>query len=214
MTAKFRWAALAVLAVAGSVQAGGPTLVGPDPVPAVSPPAPATGVDWSGPYAGLSYGRTSGSFEIASGTVLNYLDGHATGVFLGYNLQRGQLVFGGELSYATVSGMVADDAGFGNDDTLDSLLELRGRLGVSLGNALVYGAVGLSKGNYTINTVDKPTASGTSVGLGMDYLLTDQIFVGIDYTRRKMDGSNDNPGNTFDFDGPTESMSLRLGMSF
>jgi outer membrane immunogenic protein len=204
--------AIAVLAFACPTHAGGPTLVDTDPVPAAMP-APA-GVDWSGPYAGLSYGRTSGYMDMEGFGLFDYEDGRATGGFLGYNLQRGKLVYGGELSYASVSGMVFSDTSLGGDDTVDSLLELRGRVGYSLGNALIYGAFGLAKGNYTLNASGTPTASGTSLGIGMDYLMTDQIFVGLDYTRRTMDGANDDPTNPFNFDAPVDSVSLRVGLSF
>lgn len=203
----------AFLAFAGPLLAGGPTVVGTDPVPEAMP-APVSSVDWSGPYAGLSYGRTSGNMDMVPFGLFDYTDGHATGGFLGYNLQRGKLVYGGELSYASVSGMVFADTSLGGNDTVDSLLELRGRVGYSLGNALIYGSFGLTKGNYTLNTIDKPTASGTSLGLGLDYKMTEQIFVGLDYTRRKMDGTNENPGNTFDFESPINSVTLRVGLSF
>lgn len=205
--------AVALLALASPIHAGGPTLVGTDPVPEAMP-APAAGVDWSGPYAGLSYGRTSGEMDMEGFGLFDYTDGRATGAFLGYNLQRGKLVYGGELSYAKVSGMAFSDTSLGGDDTVDSLLELRGRVGYSLGNALIYGAFGLAKGNYTLNGTDKPTATGTSLGLGMDYKVTDQVFVGLDYTRRTMDGTNPNPGLPFNFDAPVNSLSLRLGLSF
>lgn len=205
--------AVALLALASPIHAGGPIVIGTDPAPGVQP-EPIPGVDWSGLYAGLSYGRTSGNMDMEGFGLFDYTDGHATGGFLGYNFQRGRLVYGGELSYATVSGMVFSDTTLGGDDTVDSLVELRGRVGYSLGNALIYGALGLAQGNYTLNAFNTPTASGTSVGLGMDYRMTDQIFVGLDYTRRKMDGTNDNPSIPFGFDAPIDSLSLRVGLSF
>lgn len=205
--------AVALLALASPIHAGGPTLVGTDPVPEAMP-APAAGVDWSGPYAGLSYGRAKSTLDLPAFGLFDYDDGSVTSAFLGYNLQRGNLVYGGELSYGTVSGMVLTDASLGGDDTLDSLMGLRGRVGYTLGNALIYGALGLSKGNMTFNGVDKPTVSGTSLALGMDYQFTDQIFVGLDYTRLKLDGTNTNPGNTFEINAPVNLLSLRLGLSF
>ncbi len=213
MTRQSPLLAAILVAMACPLHAGGPTVIATDPVPEAMP-APISGVDWSGPYGGLSYGRTSGSMDMDRFGLFDYTDGHATGGFLGYNLQRGKLVYGGELSYATVSGMVFSDASLGGDDTVDSLLELRGRVGYSLGNVLIYGAFGLAKGNYTLNALDTPTASGTSLGIGMDYLMTSQVFVGLDYTRRTMDGANDNPGNPFNFDAPVDSLSVRVGLTF
>jgi outer membrane immunogenic protein len=205
--------ASAFLAFAGPLLAGGPTIIGTDPVPAATP-APASGVDWSGPYAGLSYGRATSTLDLPAFGEFDFDDGRVTGAFLGYNLQRGKLVYGGELSYGSVAGMVLNDPDLGGDDTIDSLMGLRGRVGYTLGNALIYGAVGLSKGSMTFNGIDKPTVSGTSFALGMDYQFTDQIFVGLDYSRLKLDGTNDNPSNAFEIIAPVSVVSLRVGLSF
>lgn len=213
MTQKHPALLAALFALASPVHAGGPTIVAPDPVPEALP-APVEGVDWSGPYAGLSYGRVSGLFDMPAFGQFDFNDGRATGAFLGYNLQRGKLVYGGELSYATVSDMVISDPDLGSNDTLDKLMELRGRVGFSLGDALIYGAVGMSKGNFTINGIDKSTGSGTSYGVGMDYRFTDRVFVGLDYTRHKLGGTNNNPGNAFEFEAPLDALSLRVGLSF
>jgi outer membrane immunogenic protein len=203
----------AFLAFAGPLLAGGPTIIDTDPVPEVIP-APASGVDWSGPYAGLNYGRASSTLDLPAFGEFDYDDGRVTGAFLGYNLQRGNLVYGGELSYGTVAGMVLNDPDLGGDDTVDSLVGLRGRVGYTLGNALIYGAVGLSKSSITFNRVFKPTVSGTSFALGMDYQFTDQIFVGLDYSRLKLDGTNVDPNNAFEIIAPMSVVSLRVGLSF
>ena len=213
MTQKYLPLAAMLCTLASPTLAGGPTDIAPDPVPEAMP-TPAQGVDWSGPYAGLSYGRAKSTLDLPAFGQFEFDDGRVTGAFLGYNLQRGNLVYGGELSYGSVSGMVLSDTTLGSDDTIDSMMGLRGRVGYTLGNALIYGAVGLSKGNMTINGVDKPTVSGTSLALGMDYKFTDQIFVGLDYTRMKMDGTNENPGNTFEINAPVNAVSLRVGLSF
>lgn len=213
MTRIFLPLATVLLSLAGPTHAGGPIDVAPDPVPEAMP-APTQGVNWSGPYAGLSSGRASSTLDLPAFGEFEYDDGRVTGVFLGYNLQRGNLVYGGELSYGTVSGMVLSDLTLGSDDTVDTLMSLRGRIGYTLGNALIYGAVGVSKGSLTFNGVDTPTVSGTSLALGMDYKFTDSVFVGLDYTRMSLDGTNDNPGNTFEINAPIDTVSLRVGLSF
>ncbi|MDM7930881.1 outer membrane beta-barrel protein [Tabrizicola sp.] len=190
--------------------AGGPVAVADDPAPAAAP-APAAVHDWSGPYVGLSYGRTSGDLN-DSFTVYDYETGSAAGGFLGYNLQRGRVVYGAELAYSSVNDAIL--VGAGGDDSLDSLLDLRGRIGFAAGKALVYGAVGYSRGELTVNGTDSPSVSGTSLGLGVDFMLGQRAFVGIDYTSRNLSGTNDNPGNTFDIDTTVNSVGLRVGLSF
>jgi outer membrane immunogenic protein len=204
--------AAAFAALATQTFAGGPTIVEPDPMPDVMP-APVVAHDWSGPYVGLSYGRFSGDFSATIGLATFpsvYEANKRPGVFAGYNFQRGQLVFGGELGYSNTSMLIVADG----DDFLDSVIDLRGRVGYSLGKALVYGSVGYSRGEMTINGTDNPTVSGASLGVGVDVKVTQKLSVGIDYTSRNLSGTNDNPANTFDIDTTVKSVGLRVGLSF
>ena len=202
-------AALTAFAVPGF--AGGPMVVPEDPVTAYDTVPVSPAVDWSGPYAGLSYGRGSGDANDGLATY-DFDRGTAAGVFLGYNVQRGHLVFGGELAYSSISDMTL--AGAGGDDSLDSMLDLRGRLGFSAGRALVYGAVGYSRGEMTVNSTDRATISGTSLGVGIDYLVTNSVFLGVDYTSRKLDGTAEGGLAGFDIDATVNTVGLRLGLKF
>ncbi|MFN4201836.1 MAG: outer membrane protein [Tabrizicola sp.] len=198
----------ATLATLGTpIFAGGPTVVAADPMPAAAP-APAAVYDWSGPYVGLSFGKTSGD---VTDTFTTYdLDSdRATGAFVGYNVQRGRMVYGGELAFTSTDTVVI---GAGGDDTFDSMLDLRGRVGISAGKALIYGALGYSKAEMTINGTDGASLSGLSYGLGVDVAVSSRIFVGIDYTRRDVDGRND--ADTFDLDATVNTVGLRVGLSF
>jgi outer membrane immunogenic protein len=204
-------AVLAVLAAPSF--AGGPTVVVQEPVP-VAPPMPvAQTVDWTGPYVGLAFGTANGDAS-TDVEAFDYENGTAASILAGYNFQSGSFVYGGELAYSSVSDMVLEGVGNGGDDTFDSMVDLRGRLGYSTGNALFYGALGYAWGDTTINATDSASADGISLGLGMDYLVSDQVFLGIDYTSRNLDGTNENPANTFDFDTTVNTVSLRLGLSF
>lgn len=209
---KISLAAAALAVLSGPALAGGPTMVADDPMPqAMAAPAPMH--DWSGPYVGLSYGRFSGDFSTTVGLTtipFVYEANKVAGVFAGYNFQRGNLVFGGELGYSNTSMLIVADG----DDFLDSLIDLRGRVGYSLGKALVYGSLGFSRGEMTINGIDNPTVSGASVGVGVDVMISQKLFVGVDYTSRNLSGTNDNPANTFDMDTTVKSVGLRVGLSF
>ena len=201
--------------LAGPVLAGGPVAVAPDPVPAAAAPSPAA-PDWAGVYGGLSYGRTSADFQtlVPSPFTFDYDRGTAVGGFLGYNLQRGNIVYGAELGYSSVSDSVLLGDRLGADDTIDSLLDLRARLGYATGRALIYGAIGVSRAETTVNAVDSVSLSGVSFGLGVDMYLSQRMFVGLDYTRRNLSGTDENPLNTFDIDSTVDTVGLRLGLTF
>jgi len=207
--------AAATLAVLSTpALAGGPTIVEPDPMPAAMA-APAEVTDWSGAYAGLAIGRTSGDFDdVTNGGTFDYDNGRAVGAFAGYNIQRGSLVYGGELSFGKVSDMALLGPTLGGDDTVDSLLDLRGRVGFSLGRALIYGSIGYARANTTVNATDSVDLSGTSYGVGVDYRLGNSVFLGLDYVSRNVDGTDTNPSNTFDIDSKIDTLSLRFGVKF
>jgi outer membrane immunogenic protein len=200
--------ATALVTLATPVLAGGPTVIADDPI-AEAMPAPAAVHDWSGPYVGLSYGRASGDISDPFFTY-DYDDGSAKGGFVGFNLQRGNLVYGGELGYSSVSGSTILLGG--GDDSLDSLLDLRGRVGFAVGKALIYGSLGYSRANLTINTTDGAKLTGTSAGLGVDFKVTERLLVGADYISRDLDGRND--FNTFDLESTVNTVGLRVGLSF
>jgi outer membrane immunogenic protein len=89
---------------------------------------------------------------------------------------------------------------------------LRGRVGFAVGKALIYGSLGYSRANLTINTTDGAKLTGTSAGLGVDFKVTERLLVGADYISRDLDGRND--FNTFDLESTVNTVGLRVGLSF
>lgn len=208
MLAVLGFLALPVTAMAGNLA----DPVAPPMVP-VTPPMAA--MDWSGAYVGLSYGQASGEYEAdVDGTITLYDldDSDAYGVFGGYNFQRGNLVYGGEISYMTVDDMVLLTAG--NDDTIDSILDVRGRIGYVVGNAMIYGAIGFSSVENTINVTTDNTLSGTNLGIGVDYMFSENFVVGLDYTQRFVEGENNSTTNPFDIETDVDTLSLRVSYLF
>jgi opacity protein-like surface antigen len=205
--------AAAVLAVVAAPSfAGGPVAVAEEPAP-VAPVAPVVqAVDWTGGYVGLSFGAASGDADLPA-TSFDYDDGTSVGIFGGYNVQSGSLVYGGELGYSSVSDVVYAGAGTDNESTFDSMVDLRGRLGYAAGNALLYGALGYAWGETTINGVDT-SADGWTFGVGVDYLVSDAVFVGLDWTSRNLDGTYEGTDETFDFDTSLNTLGLRVGLKF
>lgn len=210
--------AFAIAAFSSAAMAGSPSTP-VAVVPAITPPPPPAPVaritDWSGFYAGGTAGFATGGNmqEVSGGTVGTThggFEGTMYGAFAGYNFQRGSLVFGGELDYM-----------FGNFEAQNpasseykSMIDLKARAGYAMGNALLYGFVGGSAGDYNTNIggTTNPYAMGYNYGVGLDFLVTDNIFVGAEYMIRDMsvdfDGSNDG-ANT-----KTDAAQIRVGWKF
>jgi outer membrane immunogenic protein len=184
-------------------------------------PGIAGAEDWSGPYAGVSLADVTGAYEeflIGDPTPedpwqTDRLSGGTTGAFIGYNFQRGDLVFGAELAYAR--GEVGLETFTSN--WLDAHLDLKARAGVAAGRTLVYGVVALSSADRYAAVLDDPLrVSGTGLGLGMDVLLGDRGFMGLEVLRRKLSFDEGDipvfPGLSGDH--RTTSVTLRGGIRF
>ncbi|MEZ5769683.1 MAG: hypothetical protein R3D80_20065 [Paracoccaceae bacterium] len=131
-------------------------------------PAPQPVADWAGFYAG-------GTGGIQSGTITPGFTFDATtyGGFAGYNMQSGNLVYGVEIAAQT--GTIRLPPSFDLDYVVDAkAVSATG----DLGDALLYAS------SYT--TTDTGllglTASGWNAGAGLDYAVTDQFFLGGEYT--------------------------------
>ncbi len=169
--------------------------------------------DWSGFYAGLT-----GSF-VTSGTNQYYyigvagdsydLLGSQYGGFAGYNIQRNSLVYGAEM--AILAGNVYQESApsFVSDMTID----VKARVGYAVGSALIYGFAGASmetweNGGITTN----PNAFGFNYGAGVDYLITNRLFVGVEYIMRDVTTDfNENPNS---LGLTTSAVQVRVGSKF
>ena len=190
--------------------AGGPVAVAADPVP-VAAPAPVAMYDWSGPYVGLAYGKTSGSTQtFGPAAAADLEDGSATTGYVGYLGQRGNLVYGGELAYSSLS----DTLVTGFTEEVTDVLDLKGRVGFASNRFLMYGVLGWSEISY-----DRPASgdstdfSGMNYGVGAEYAVSDRFALGLEYLTRDVDGDSLNGGGqTQQFD--LNTLSLRVGYSF
>lgn len=169
-------------------------------------PTVAPAQDWSGFYGGLSYGNGRGPLA-AVGTPGYDLDGNVLGVFAGYNMQAGNLVYGGELAYQTGDVYLVGSTNQG----IDRLVDLKGRLGYAAGPALIYGVLGYSSNNYFYQSSDSP-GGGAAYGVGVDYQLSERTFIGAEYLRRDM--HNDEAIPITEIEPSVSTLSLRLGMKF
>lgn len=190
--------------------AGGPTVIADDPIPTVAP-APVVAYDWSGPYVGLAYGKGSGGFTYSNGDSFDLESGNVKSLFAGYLMQRGNMVFGGELALSRGSDITT--VGFPLE-YVDRMIDLKGRVGFASDRALFYGVLGLSRVSYNFDIVPAQNydATGLGYGLGVDFAVTDRLMVGLEYMNRKTDG--DIPTTVLTSDLDVNTLSLRVGLSF
>jgi len=206
---KHVFCAIAVVAASSSFAlAGGPVIVSVDPPP--EPPAVVAVHDWSGPYVGLGYGKTSGGLDYTPGGSFDLNGGNATSLYAGYLMQRGALVYGGELAFSKGNDTFA--TGFPTEN-VDRIIDLKGRVGYAANKALFYGAVGFSSMKYDVPVISNSfTTSGLNYGLGVDFAVTDRVTMGLEYLARKTEGDTFNVGQTADLD--VNTITFRVGFSF
>lgn len=136
--------------------------------------------DWSGFFGGVSIGTSDGTQT--SSHVVTPLSGSAAGLFAGYNLQYGKMVYGAEIAYSD-SGIAPDlSPGLLYNDAYD----LKMRIGFSRGRTLLYGIVGWSEISYSNPTFDfEDKADGASIGIGAERRVARKIFYGVEILHRK-----------------------------
>lgn len=189
---------------AGASFASGPVTVTPPDI-YVAPPPPVR--DWAGFYGGLSYSGISGEIDenTGGGVFPAMVDTSGAGVFVGYNWQRGNLVFGGELNYTNFeTPFVGFPASFQQNAT-----ELRARAGYAMDNVLLYGFVGAAQSRINDGGIIFDQ-TGISYGIGGQFMVRGGAFVGLELARRDVSGSNGGAtlGSIID------TVSLRVGYQF
>ncbi|MFG5379606.1 outer membrane protein [Yoonia sp. R2-816] len=169
--------------------------------------------DWNGAYAGLSLGSTvtselSSDFEGSSEAD----PGTAFGVFGGYSVQTGDLVFGGEVALQRAPDLEHefDEQGFSVDY---DIVELKGRAGYAVNDILLYGVAGFShiKANISRDSgseTDSDT-NGFSIGVGADYDLGNNFVIGAEYLARRATFEEDE-----DVDVALDTLALRAAFRF
>lgn len=187
--------------------AAGPTPAPSEPMIAVPAPAPVTGGDWQGGYAGLQLGYGFGEFSLDTDDFDT--DGVIGGFHVGYLWDNGNWVFGPELQY-DASDLSFDDPG--GEGSFDEIARLKFRAGRDMGQGLLYGSAGLAYANFdgasgvTDIDFDDP---GYVVGIGYDYKFTETWTVGGEYQYHVFDDFGAD-GNDVDF----STIHLRASYNF
>lgn len=152
--------------------------------------------DWGGFYIGAQIGTS----ELSDDTDIDRTI--SGGVHLGYLYDFGQIVLGGELSYDDQSGF---DGPFACNNVSATALHLRG--GYDAGRFLPYAKVGVA--NVDIGGCSTGSDIVTSLGLGIDYQLSERFRLGLEYTHRNEDNFD---GGGFRYND--ETIQLRGGLNF
>lgn len=146
-----------------------------------APPA-----NFQGAYVGAHLGGGKGSATRAS------TSGAIGGVQGGYNMQSGQIVFGGEADISA-SGIKRSNAGESyKQGTTGSA---RARVGAVFDRVLVYGTGGIALQNNSLQigfTESSKTHVGSVIGAGAEVLLTQNVTVRGEYLRYDFSGHNYN----------------------
>ncbi len=199
-------------------------------VMAASAPVVAPAANWAGAYAGasLGYGELGldadiedlaadllGDVDIDDLPTLSLTEADvAYGAHLGYNWQRQRVVFGLELA---VLGSEAEiEAGVDGEEAgveLDYAARLMGKVGYQFAEALVYGTAGMAYAEFS-GTGDASGESedetGYAYGVGMDYMLTQNVSLGAEYVRHRFEDVAD----LDDVDGEFSTTSVRMSYHF
>jgi len=180
-------AATALSMTAIGAFAGGVT---PEPAPpVVVQPAPPA-MDWTGAYGGLLLGLGQGTYGNGTnfpGDGEGEWDGSLYGIALGYNVQNGSWVYGGELTYsgANIDGSEACvNPTFQCYGEISSIATLRGRVGYLVTpSTLIYGTAGFAMADLTFGTDNgagvggeqSRNVNGWVAGLGLETALTERL---------------------------------------
>ena len=155
---------------------------------------------WTGLYGGLEDGLAAShtSFDFSDGTTAKHKgDGALLGLRLGYNYALGNDFIAGaevDLNGATIKGSAQCVSETANcSHKIQSLGSIDGRVGYAMDRYLFTGSAGLAYANIKYSTLPyatyAATATGSSsntmygwtLGLGVDYAVTDHILLSAGY---------------------------------
>ena len=233
-------AALGLLA-SSAAYAGGAV----EPMVEVASPAPVfspASHDWSGLYAGVSVSMNQGAndwtgdFYSSSSAALGPAssgsfdtDGNAAGIQAGYNMQYDKLVVGIEGDYNWGDIAKADSTATSPGLSLDQMGSLRGRLGYSSGQVLLYATAGWAAATGSMDLVDLTasgdnraadiSADGWTAGVGAEFALNDKMSIKAEYQNANltMDESrfgNVAPASYFGANGTIDLQTLKVGFNY
>lgn len=164
--------------------------------------------DWRGSYIGLDAGSQSGTMTYTPGFTVALIPGAAYGIFGGHNWQNGNLVYGLEFRLGSTR---AVPTGGTPAEGFVYLADMKGRVGIAMDKALIYGFAGPSIGRYRLSASTAWNLSGYNFGAGVDFAVSDNVVVGMEYLVRRTTGS---PFPGLVQTNNTRTILARVGWSF
>ncbi|MDH6268941.1 outer membrane immunogenic protein [Rhizobium sp. SG_E_25_P2] len=207
---------LSVVALCAATSVHAADLVSPEPAPPAVTEEIAAPATWDGGYVGIMGGGnwTKGDYDFGGADRNRWLNGGSLGAFAGWNHQLdNSIVLGleGDFSYKWNEEDVR-----GRETGTDWSGSVRGRVGYAvMDNALLYGAAGytVTRGYLDDASGDKDTKAlhGYTVGAGVDYKFTENMFGRVEY--RFNDYGSANIGGT-DVDAQQHEALIGIGYKF
>jgi len=215
---------------------------------ALSASVAIAGEDWSGPYVGVNAGWAAYRPDFGDngyGSSPTDHNGDETGSTkhplllggqIGWNSQRGRMVYGLEADYTNADGDASEGGdgvcrgracggGYAYRSELQSMYSLRARLGLAVGKALVYGTAGFGRIKATHDYFDaqpygqnKLKTNVLVMGLGAEYKLSQHWSTrleGLYYFAREHDvPTTDNFGERYSLTPNTGAVRVGLNYKF
>lgn len=196
---KFMYAgvsAVALMAVLAAVPANAADIYRRDAAPSLKDGPSLMGPAWEGLYLGGHAGYAWTDVEVNVRGRDFDADDFIGGVQIGYNLQRGNIVYGVEVDLGYL-GLDADSPHYSADGGFYG--DLTGRLGLTFGNTLVYAKGGAAfldaEFKYGSSSIDD-TVWGWTVGGGVEHMLSRDVSLKAEYRHFEFDGDDLKIGNT------------------
>lgn len=186
-----------------------------EPAPAFAPEASV--YTWSGPYAGGFVGYNFANVDQSGGAKFDG-EGVVGGVYAGYSLQDGSLVYGAEadvgasdvtaggFNAATGVPISADSTAFGS---------LRALVGVAFDPIMLFATGGVAVANKELslgNVSDDQTHLGYTIGAGVQAKVTDSVTSRVEYRYSDFESKDYDLGNVTVSSGFDEH-SIRAGLA-
>lgn len=204
-----------------------------EPTPAVVAPS----FSWTGAYLGgqIGYGWGKSVLESFGDTTPMKPNGFLGGVYAGYNVEVGNNFFLGidaDATYNNAKESIADTDDLLGTLTIENRLRwsgaVRARVGAAVDRFLPYIAGGVAFGSlrnslslssafYEYGASQSKTLTGWTLGAGVDYAMTDNLIVRLEYRytdfgSKNFHGSND--GFEFLLDSKIKTNDIRLGVAY
>ncbi|MDR7142497.1 outer membrane protein [Rhizobium sp. BE258] len=186
----------------------------PPPAP-VEPEAITPVFTWSGPYIGAEGGYSWTTFDPDGASNVD-ANGGILGGFAGYNYQfDNNWVIGVEGD--VLHNWNEEDTAFGSVETTWQG-SVRARVGYAFDNALLYGtagwAIARAEGHPTGASDVSDTLNGWTIGAGIDYAFTQNIFARGEYRYTDYGSGNFGGAAGGDFDLNQNTIMIGVGVKF